>query len=73
MVAHAFSSTIQDAEAGRSIWDHGQPDLHSEHQANQVCIVRSASKQTNKYKERKSNLAFVKNYLFLAWHGDTRL
>lgn len=47
MVAHAFSS-IQDAEEGRSIWDHGQPGLRSKHQANQGFIVRPASKQTNK-------------------------
>jgi hypothetical protein len=35
MGAHTFDSSIQEAEAGRSLWVWGQPGLHSEFQVSQ--------------------------------------
>jgi hypothetical protein len=35
MVVHAFNLSTQVAEAGRSLWVQGQPDLQSQYQDSQ--------------------------------------
>ena len=64
MVAHAFvvhgSPSSQEAEAGRSQWVQGQPDLHSEFQDSLGYVERHCLKKMEKNLQikRHSQLAF---------------
>jgi hypothetical protein len=40
VMVQAFDPSTQEAEADRSLWVWGQPDLHSEFQDSQRYIVR---------------------------------
>jgi hypothetical protein len=50
MVAHAFNSSTQDTETGRSLWVQGQPELHNKFQASPtLCKETLTQKELFKY------------------------
>jgi hypothetical protein len=50
---HAFNPSTQEAETGRSLWDPGQPDLHSEFQGSLVYTVRPCLRKLKTNKQTK--------------------
>lgn len=61
MVVHAFNTSIQEAQAGRSLWIWEKTGLHSMLQASHGDTVRThlRAKQMKNLKDEKQNWRFL--------------
>lgn len=70
VVTYVFDSSIQEAEASRSVWVWGQPDLHGEFQESQQYTERPCLNKTKQNKNKQNSKQQTKQILkrFLEIH-----